>query len=239
MLESLEASIWPDENAYNTWFEHTGRRLWNEVLPEIVDEAIFFAPTIDFKEHLNDPTNILKATQKWQRIAHKLPVTFIGIDTLQEIPAGQSYMVNENTVYSDSLQSFWLLLWHTMHYTSFYRTTEKIALNQIDYDMNHEGDHARAYGKYDIGGRFALSFAYVLHNHDAALLPGFRPYTHSIPIYGYVETALAPTNPSELDLAQVGLTPEVYKQLIADGVDPVMHVLQPWFDAGVLQLSAS
>jgi hypothetical protein len=232
MLESFEASIWPDSN-------YTAQKLWNSVVP-ITDEAISHASTIDLKGHNNDPTELIKATQLWQQIVHQLPVTYTGISTIPEFNNQQSYLTQDNTVYCQGPRSYWFLLWYVMNYKSFYRTSPDAVQCQIDYEVNHEQDHALAYKQYGIQGKFCLSFYYDMNDQTERLLaPGFSPNTHSIPISGFVEAALAPSEPSDHDLALVGLTPEIYQQLLADGIDPAMHVLQPWFDAGVLRLSAS
>lgn len=66
-----------------------------------------------------------------------------------------------------------------------------------------------------------------------ASIPGMYWYG-SMGIEQYVKTMLADPNPSDIDLASIGLTKEMYAHLIWSDFDVVYFVLQPWVQGNVL-----
>ncbi len=231
---AVEQGSWATDAHFQSWFHREGGLLW-EQLPNLVESAIAAAPQIDLGRNNDFQEPINSGFDRWNHISSNLePSVFVGNLFLPEIPQEEEYLVNNNHVFSRTPEGFYLLVYHTYYHSSFHTSGDPAQVVQDATD--HELIHHDTYARNGINGLFFMSYYRIAHSPDTfGTQANFSPYSGFLPIEEYVYNLLAPRDPSDGDLAGVGLTPQMYTELLRRGIDPIAHILTPWFEAGIIQ----
>lgn len=207
---------------------HPGKD-WIQI-QELVTQAIRCAPAVESYEANVDLTT---RYDEWQITQDGL-YTHVQRDAAYPEFTPNSVLVRkENKIFTPSADIFYKLLLVAESKQMDFSLSDPRLIKICQATLEHERDHytaAMANGAH--WGLYGIEI--LIHNINA-----FMYYYGTLPIQGYVEMMLAPEEPSDADLSSVGLSTDLYTKLLHAHINPIHHVLLPWYEAGVLPWPAA
>lgn len=157
---------------------------------------------------------------------------------ITEFSQGKVIAQIEDTVFSTDRDAFYNVLIYGRSQVSKLPIDHDDVLQGAYEDFMYVdalASHAHSYG--------ADGVIYQMRFFDAVRADGSRSdasmpavyWYGSMGIEQYVRTMLTDPDPSDVDLASIGLTKNMYSNLVRSGVDVVEYVLQPWIQRNVLR----
>lgn len=205
-----------------------------ELIENIVSMAIIAAPIRESIRQVQYQAYIQDRFESWDIVQRNLPLTLPLPNPPISFLPGCSVMVDTNTIYARTLDSYYPLLLHA--YSRLFNLPErhKTVKECAQADYQHEVQHHRIARQY---GAILRSFSIEFFKDSDGVLCTQAGVMHGgiISIEGYVRYTLANLDdPSTGDLADVGLTPDHYAFLRESKIHPVLFALKPWYEAGKL-----